>query len=160
MSERIDLTGQRFGRWTTLSYVGRQLWSCRCDCGAEKNVDGRSLRAGRSAGCIQCHTAEGTRTTHGEKRTRLYTIWSRMKGRCENRADAAFDRYGGRGITVCPEWRESYETFRDWALANGYASHLTIDRRDNDGGYEPANCRWATYTEQNNNRRPARRRAA
>lgn len=89
--------------------------------------------------------------THGQKRTRLYTIWSRMKGRCFNPSDAAYPRYGGRGISVCEAWADSFEAFRDWALSNGYEPHLTIDRRDNDAGYSPDNCRWATYAEQNRN---------
>lgn len=153
MSKRLDLTGQRFGRWLVLSYAGGSKWACRCDCGTEKAVHGSSLRRGISNGCIKCHPAIGNRRTHGEKRTRLYTIWSRMIGRCENSNDEGFPRYGGRGIRVCAEWRQSFEAFRDWALASGYTDRLTIDRRENDGDYEPGNCRWATYTEQNRNRR-------
>lgn len=80
-----------------------------------------------------------------------------MKGRCENLADPAYARYGGRGITVCEEWRFSFPAFHDWALGAGYAAHLTIDRIDNDRGYETANCRWSTRLEQNRNRRDNRR---
>lgn len=153
MTARMDISNQRFGRWTVLSHAGLHLWNCRCDCGNAKSVDAGSLRSGRSNGCIKCHPALGNRRTHGQKRTRIYTIWNRMKGRCENPADAAFPRYGGRGITVCEDWRRSFETFRDWALANGYEAHLTIDRRDNNLGYTPANCWWATYAQQNRNSR-------
>lgn len=125
-----------------------------CDCGLEKDVDGASLRAGRSVGCISCHTSSGPARRHGEKRTRLYTIWSGMIRRCENPNEPAYPLYGGRGITICPEWRASFEAFRDWARANGYAENLTIDRYPNQGGdYRPENCRWATYAQQNRNYR-------
>lgn len=87
---------------------------------------------------------------HGGKGERLYTIWCGMRRRCNSPNDEAYPRYGGRGIAVCPEWND-YAAFRSWALASGYADHLTIDRRDNDRGYEPGNCRWATYAEQNRN---------
>lgn len=151
MSRRIDIAGEQFGRWTALRYVGGRRWLCRCECGAEKEIDSGSLRAGRSQGCIKCHTGQGTRRTHGGRGSRLYTIWRGMIDRCENPNSEAFDRYGARGISVCPEWRADFAAFREWALANGYADALTIDRMDNDRGYEPGNCRWATYAEQNRN---------
>jgi hypothetical protein len=151
MNARIDLTGTTHGKWKVLSHAGGRGWRCRYECGTEKVVDGNSLRSGRSCRCIKCHASSGLRTTHGQKKTRLYTIWSRMIGRCENSNDEAYPRYGGRGILINPAWRQSFETFRDWALANGYDETLTIDRRDNDGNYEPANCRWATYAEQSRN---------
>lgn len=88
---------------------------------------------------------------HGQKRTRLYNIWCGMIRRCENSNEPAFPKYGGRGIVVCPEWRQSFITFRDWALNNGYSAALTIDRINNDGNYEPSNCRWATHAQQNRN---------
>ena len=87
---------------------------------------------------------------HGGKGTRLYNIWSKMRQRCNDENDPAFDRYGGRGIKVCAEW-DDFATFRAWALANGYADHLTIDRIKNTDGYRPENCRWSTYAEQNRN---------
>lgn len=87
---------------------------------------------------------------HGGKGTRLYRIWLGMRRRCNCVTDAAYHRYGGRGIGICTEWDE-FDAFRDWATANGYASHLTIDRADNDKGYDPSNCRWATYRDQNRN---------
>ena len=89
----------------------------------------------------------------GESKSRLYNIWCHMRARCGNPRNAAFKHYGGRGIKVCTQWNDSYLAFRAWALENGYRETLTNDRKDNDGGYDPSNCRWATYAQQNRNYR-------
>lgn len=159
MRPRDDLTGQRFGRLIVVKYAGKNhsnhsFWSCKCDCGAEKVIAAYHLRRGdaQSCGCLAKERLSQTHTTHGETNTRLFNIWTGMKARCELKSHTSYDRYGARGISVCDEWKNSYVSFRDWAKANGYADHLTIDRIDSSGNYEPSNCRWVTYKEQAQNR--------
>lgn len=146
-----DMTGEQIGKWVVVSYAGKSYWNCRCVCGAERRVWGTHLRGGRSESCLRCHRGKMNRLSHGGRRTRLYNIWSGMKRRCLTPTDVAYPRYGGRGITVCEEWITSFEAFRDWSIANGYADHLTIDREKNNLGYSPGNCRWATKAQQNRN---------
>ena len=90
---------------------------------------------------------------HGKRNTRLYRIWSNIKTRCFNPNDPHFERYGGRGITVCDEWKNDFKSFYDWSMENGYSDELTVDRIDNGGNYEPSNCQWVTVAEQNQNKR-------
>jgi hypothetical protein len=151
MSRRLDLTNETFGRWTVIGRGPDKHWLCRCACGAEKPVFIGSLRSGRSAGCMACAAQRGNARTHGGRGSRLYKIWEAMKRRCGSPACGHYARYGGRGIRVCAEWAESFDAFRAWAMANGYADHLTIERRNNDGHYEPSNCTWATQKEQARN---------
>ena len=157
-----DLTGQRFGRLVALKYVGKTnngnaKWECQCDCGNIAVVASYCLRSGqtRSCGCLakERHEAGTHGQTKGGKHSRLYRIWSGMKTRCFNHNQQyAYGKYGAKGITMCDEWRNSFESFMKWAMDNGYNDTLTIDRINPYGSYCPENCRWETQTEQQNNR--------
>lgn len=161
----IDLTGQRFGRLTIIERAGglsgkSAKWLCRCDCGNEKVTTRQKLIRGdvQSCGCLQREYMQNGNVIHGGYKTRLYSIWHHMKYRCNNPNAPKYPLYGGRGITVCDEWINSFPAFRDWALDNGYDDNLTLDRIDNNKGYNPNNCRWATSSDQNRNRRPYHRK--
>ena len=169
-----NLIGQRFGRLVVVerlpNYVTKTgqeaVWKCQCDCGAFISARAGQLRGGhvRSCGCLQRESASQRQTKHGGAASRLYGVWSSMKRRCNCSKDPSFERYGGRGITVCKEWQESFAVFQSWAFSHGYQepttkrSKLSIDRINNDGNYCPENCRWATDSEQARNQRPRKRK--
>jgi hypothetical protein len=157
MSQMIDLQKQRFGRLFVLrraTNIGLQCaWLCRCDCGGRKVVRGHSLRRGETTSC-GCLVREGwMHRTHGKRKTKEYNSWEHMKQRCLNPRNAAYARYGGRGITVCKRWLNSFENFI--ADMGSCPKGKSLDRwPDNNGNYKRGNCRWATASEQAYNRRP------
>lgn len=155
--------GRKFGRLTVLAKarkkgrVGSLQYQCKCECGRDTIIDGHQLRAGHTLSC-GCLLAEGNNLRHGmarqDKKAPEYGAWSKMKGRCYNKTDHSYDDYGGRGITVCDRWRKSFKNFfADMGYRPAHCN--SIDRIDNDGNYEPGNCRWATQEIQSRNRRPA-----
>ena len=165
MSKVNDLTGKRFGRLVVIERSGsnsrrRATWLCRCDCGKNIVVSGSDLPRRTSCGCARSDFLAAfnkeTKTTHGMRYTRLYREWRAMINRCYCSTWKHYSNYGGRGIKVCDEWRDSFEAFRDWALVNGYQDDLSIDRVNVNGNYEPSNCRWATIKQQANNTRNSR----
>lgn len=160
MGTRYDLTGQRFSRLVVVAFTGRtpdgkhSLWLCRCDCDTELTTRANSLKTGntKSCGCLQREVASAYNRTHGQTGTPLHTCWINMLRRTSNPNCPSYPHYGGRGITVCPEWRESFEAFAA-DMGASFREGLTLDRIHVNGNYEPGNCRWATSIEQARNKR-------
>ena len=165
MGKHVNLIGKKFNRLTVVRQTdkrdsnGNIIWLCVCDCGNMVEQRGGSLTSGHAKSCGCWHRerssvfAKKHLRTHGLRKHRLYTIWEHMKQRCYNVNNKSYKDYGARGITVCNEWRCDFLSFFNWAIDNGYRENLTIDRINNNGNYEPSNCRWATNIVQNRNKR-------
>lgn len=155
-----DLTGKTFGNWTVLGKGSvrnkKTYWTCRCSCEKHtiRDVYGYSLKRGASTSCdcLKRKLTSSIFSTHKQSNTRLHQIWKGMRKRCNNKNAVGYKNYGGRGIGICAEW-DNFANFYEWSMSNNYTELLTLDRINNDGNYEPSNCRWATMKVQANNSR-------
>jgi len=162
---RKDLTGKRFNRWVVLGYsytdkFRRSWWVSKCDCGTVRDVVGNYLKSNRTMSC-GCYRQEKRREmlkgntyrmTHGKSNTKLYHTYKHMIERCYSEKNKDYSNYGGRGIKVCEKWLESFENFYNDVI-QGYKENLQLDRENNNGNYEPTNCRWVSSSKNQKNRR-------
>ena len=154
-----DLTGKRFGRLVAISRTknkhGVSAWLCVCDCGNEKVVRTDHLESGdiKSCGCLFDELNHKTARKHGLSEDPLYNRFTNIVSRCESPTNPEYKNYGGRGISICDEWRNDFKAFYNWSMQNGYKKELSIDRIDVNGDYEPNNCRWVDNIVQANNTR-------
>lgn len=155
MGKLKDISGQKFGRLTVLDKLHNHhkrntYWLCVCECGNLVEVQGSTLKNGRSksCGCL----LKDTNTKHGKAHIPLYNVWVSMKQRCYNKCNKRYENYGQRGIAVYDEWKDDFQAFYDWAMSHGYKEGLQIDRIDVNGNYEPNNCRWVDVKTQQRNK--------
>lgn len=161
VSERPQVQcGDKFERWTVVGACFRnerrsQSVVCECDCGTVQvcTVDNLKRRQTMSCGCLRSDRTRELNTKHGLTGHRLVGVWNGMKKRCLTKTCQRYKDYGGRGITVCDLWKRSFQAFYDWAVANGWQPGLQLDRINNDGNYEPDNCRFVTPEVNSRNRR-------
>lgn len=157
-----DITGQRFGRLVAIKSIGsnkhkQRIWECICDCGKTTNVYTALLLSGntKSCGCLHDEMASKRFCIHRLSGTILNKKWKNMKQRCYNPKNHQYHNYGGRGVKICEEWLNSFDSFQKWAFQNGYEDNLTIERKNVNGNYEPSNCEWVPFGEQYLNKRCA-----
>lgn len=157
--KKLNLINQKFNRLTVLERSNNSgkkvMWKCRCECGNITFVSTSNLRCNKakSCGCLKLEEFSKRFVKHNQRNTKLYEIWKSIKNRCLNPKSLAYKNYGGRGITICQKWKDDFMEFYTWSMQNGYNENLSIDRINNDGNYEPSNCRWVDRKTQANNTR-------